>query len=87
MCLGTRSESPIRQDGVLFVEVPDIETSPFDLLVADHLLHFSRATLDLLLVRCGLCATTLSNEVIRKEITALTKRGKGDVVLPDPQSE
>jgi SAM-dependent methyltransferase len=65
------------EDGTLFVEVPDIETSPFDLLVADHLMHFSRASLGLLADRCGLAPTMLANDLIPKEITFLARRGGG----------
>jgi SAM-dependent methyltransferase len=64
-------------DGTLFVEVPDIETSPFDLLIADHMMHFSRASLGLLADRCGLTPITLSNEVIPKEITLVAQHGGG----------
>jgi SAM-dependent methyltransferase len=65
------------EDGALFVEVPDIETSPFDLLVADHLMHFSRTSLGLLANRCGLAPTMLANDLIPKEITLLAQRGGG----------
>jgi len=65
------------EDGTLFVEVPDIETSPFDLLVADHLMHFSRASLGQLADRCGLAPTALANDMIPKEITFLARRGGG----------
>jgi SAM-dependent methyltransferase len=63
--------------GTLFVEVPDIETSPFDLLVADHMMHFSRASLGLLADSCGLTPINLSNEVIPKEITLVAQHGGG----------
>lgn len=76
----------VEPGGTLFIEVPDIETSPFDLLVADHLLHFSRATLGFLAARSGLAITTLSNGVISKEITLLAHPGRGEANRPDPAS-
>jgi hypothetical protein len=73
-------------DGALFVEVPDIETSPFDLLVADHALHFSRATLGVLAERSGLAPLTLTNDVIPKEITLVGRRGNGSTMKLSPSA-
>jgi SAM-dependent methyltransferase len=62
--------------GKLFVEIPDVETSPFDLIVADHLMHFSRATLRLLAERAGFSVRALRNDVLPKENTL--------VAVPNP---
>jgi len=70
--------------GVLFIEVPDIETSPFDLLVADHLLHFSRETLRYLLAQAGVRPLSVSNQVLSKEITALAVREDCTAEAPPP---
>jgi SAM-dependent methyltransferase len=68
--------------GNVFIEVPDIETSPFDLLVADHLCHFSVDTLRYLASRAGLTATTATAAVLGKEITFI---GRNDhAPLPKP---
>jgi SAM-dependent methyltransferase len=75
----------LEERGTLFVEVPDVETSPFDLLVADHLLHFSRATLGYLATRSGLRPLEISNELIGKEITLLASREVADRQLPSPE--
>jgi SAM-dependent methyltransferase len=74
----------LASSGTLFIEVPDIETSPFDLLVADHLLHFTRATLGFLATRSGLAIVTLSNAVISKEITLLAQEGRSEPARPNP---
>jgi SAM-dependent methyltransferase len=68
----------------MFVEVPDVESSPFDLLVADHLMHFSRATLGYLAARAGLSVDVLRNDVLPKEITLLAKKGQPSAKQPDP---
>jgi SAM-dependent methyltransferase len=81
----TAARDLLESNGVLFIEVPDIETSPFDLLVTDHLLHFSRGTLALLVTSCGLRTWALSNKIIFKEITLLARRGKTVVTASDPQ--
>jgi SAM-dependent methyltransferase len=72
--------------GILFIEVPDIETSPFDLLVADHLMHFSRATLGYLVRRCGYIPDALVNDLVPKEITLLARCGATNGVKPDPRA-
>src|SRR5262245_1646367 len=40
-------------EGVLLVQVPDIERTPFDLAVIDHCSHFSRRTLEILCRQAG----------------------------------
>jgi SAM-dependent methyltransferase len=72
-------------DGVLFIEVPDIETSPFDLLVADHLMHFSRATLAAVAGRAGLKLSSLIDDLAPKELTLIGRRGGGEAAAPDAQ--
>lgn len=71
--------------GTLFIEVPDIEASPFDLLVADHLMHFSPATLAWLVGRAGVRPTALINDLVPKEITLLAHSGQSRVAFPDPK--
>ena len=77
----------LKKDGILLVEVPDIETSPFDILVADHLCHFSRSTLRFLVEKIGIRIEFLENTVLPKEITllgTLGQGGSGASFQPDP---
>jgi SAM-dependent methyltransferase len=60
--------------GVLFVEVPNVATNPFDLLIADHLLHFTPSHLRRLARRAGLGVSTVRDDVLPKEITMLATR-------------
>ena len=62
-------------DGVMLVEVPDVETSPFDLIIADHLTHFSVRTLDRALCKAGLEPLMLNNRVLPKEVTTIVRTG------------
>jgi SAM-dependent methyltransferase len=74
----------LKPQGVFFIEVPDIENSPFDLLVADHLVHFSRATLGFLAARCGIQTMLLQNTFVHKEITLLGRLAiRANPALPD----
>jgi hypothetical protein len=69
----------IELKGSLCIEVPDVETSPFDLLLADHLMHFSRDSLGTLAARAGVSVTMMANTVVPKEITML-----GSPMAPEP---
>jgi 2-polyprenyl-3-methyl-5-hydroxy-6-metoxy-1,4-benzoquinol methylase len=71
-------------EGQLLIEVPNIETSPFDLIVADHLLHFTTETLGYVVARAGLEVDVLSNKVLRKELTFLGHRGSSSRLDSDP---
>jgi SAM-dependent methyltransferase len=72
------------EGGALFVEVPNVATSMFDLLVADHLLHFSPAHLGYLAARAGFSVDTLLDDLLPKEITLLARRGDAVPQRPDP---
>ncbi len=56
--------------GGLFVEVPDPDQNPFDLVVADHASHFTRATLRRALAMAGLEVLSLASTWVPKELSA-----------------
>ena len=82
----TEAAGLLDEAGALFVEVPDVETSPFDVLVADHMMHFSRASLGALAGRAGIGVTTLVNDLLPKEITLVGDRVRPAVVPNDPET-
>ena len=74
----------VADGGSLFVEVPDTGAWPFDLLVADHLAHFTPASLRYLAARAGLSTLALSNRVLTKEISFLGRPdAAAEAPLPD----
>jgi SAM-dependent methyltransferase len=75
----------LNDDGRLFVEIPNVLTSPFDLLIADHLLHFSPAHLAYLASRAGFSAAILRDDLLPKEITMLARRGGTLLEPPAPE--
>jgi SAM-dependent methyltransferase len=75
----------LNRDGALFVEIPNVVTSLFDLLVADHLVHFSPAHLGYLANRAGFAASVLRDDLLPKEITLLARRGDAELKRPDPE--
>jgi 2-polyprenyl-3-methyl-5-hydroxy-6-metoxy-1,4-benzoquinol methylase len=77
--------SLLRPEGRVFVEVPNLATSPFDLVIADHLTHFTQETLRYAAARAGIEADILSNEVLPRELTLLGRRGHPhSQPVPDP---
>lgn len=68
----------IGQDGTLFVEVPDLETSPFDLVVSDHRMHFTTETLSFAVNKSGYAVSHISNRHLPKEISLLAKAADGE---------
>jgi SAM-dependent methyltransferase len=61
--------------GGLFVEVPDRDQNPFDLVVADHASHFTRATLRRALEAAGLELRSLASAWVPKELSAFARPG------------
>lgn len=63
--------------GILFVEVPDGCKNPYDLVIADHLLHFTLETLRLASHRAGLEIIELTDTVLPKELSLVGRGGAG----------
>jgi SAM-dependent methyltransferase len=74
----------LSENGSIFIEIPDVETSPFDLIVADHLGHFSPSTLRYVVERHGYSVQLVRNDLLPKENTLLAKRGTVAAIRPDP---
>lgn len=60
--------------GHILVEVPDREANPYDLLVADHLLHFDRQALRSVGAKSGLVPVSVSQRWVAKELSMLLSR-------------
>jgi SAM-dependent methyltransferase len=74
----------LNDGGGLFIEIPNVLTSPFDLIIADHLLHFSPAHLGYLASRAGFSVSLLRDDLLPKEITLLARRGGTALERPAP---
>lgn len=72
----------IGKDGCLFVEIPDCEATPFDLLVADHASHFTRHDLARVVRRAGLGASVIANDWLTKELSVIADRSGKICDLP-----
>jgi len=76
----------LAERGHLFVQVNNVERMPFDLIVADHLCHFSPASLAALAAHAGLAAEILMDDWVNKEISLLCAAAPHppEPVLGDP---
>jgi hypothetical protein len=75
----------LTDDGLLLFEVPDLDTSPFDILIADHCSHFDRGTLTRAVGMAGFGAVRMAaGECVAKELTLLARASSSDssAVLP-----
>lgn len=70
--------SKLEQKGLLFVQVCNLEENPFDLLIADHLLHFTPSTLSRLAQKAGYGVMSTATDWIPKEISALFSLASDD---------
>jgi SAM-dependent methyltransferase len=66
----------LTDDGLLIVEVPDYSTNPFDLVIADHLMHFSTPVLHRLLAAAGFAPLLITGNWVAKEHSILARPGK-----------
>lgn len=67
--------SKLEQNGLLFVQVCNLEENPFDLLIADHLLHFTPSSLSQLAQKAGYDVVLTATDWTPKEISALFSLG------------
>ena len=61
----------LNTNGKLFIEVPDFNKSPFDILVADHSSHFVKENINLVAYRAGYKKIFCKSDIIPKEISSI----------------
>ena len=68
-------------DGVLFIQVPNLVSSVFDVLVADHISHFTPSTLVKILEKTNYEIIFISDVVLTKEITVIARKKRDQVSI------
>lgn len=63
----------LKNEGMLFIQVPNLLESPFDILIADHLTHLVPENFVNILARAGFELISLETNVVSKEITLMAK--------------
>jgi 2-polyprenyl-3-methyl-5-hydroxy-6-metoxy-1,4-benzoquinol methylase len=69
-------------EGKLFIETPNVAENPFDIVIADHVSHFTPATLTALLGRTGYHVLSVETDWIGKEISVVARVADEAPVLP-----
>lgn len=72
--------------GRLLIQVPDLSTSPFDLLIADHCSHFSAEALERVARSAGYKVGQIDAACVAKELTLLAEPVTTDVSTSKPMS-
>ncbi|MFB5756667.1 class I SAM-dependent methyltransferase [Leptospira interrogans] len=77
-------------DGILLIEVPNFRENPFDLMIADHIVHYSLDALNLIVNKLGGEIVYQSENLIPREITIcisfsnlLKEKAKSEKVPPE----
>jgi SAM-dependent methyltransferase len=78
-------KSNLKKDGLILIEIPNLENSPFDILIADHLSHFNKKSLQYCLNSVNLEIVFLSDSVIDKELTIIAKASDNTNPRSDPE--
>ena len=71
--------SLLNPNGLLFIEVPDLESSPFDILIVDHCTHFSPTSLRQSVELGGFQVARLDQTCIDKEISLIAGLPPGKI--------
>lgn len=76
----TRFLSSLREKllpgGILLIEVPNLKTSPFDILIADHCTHFTADTLGKVIEQTPFTVIHLEEDYVPKELTVAIQSGE-----------
>ena len=65
----------LKRNGVLLVQIPNFLANPFDLLIYDHLMFFTKATLTKLIEKSGFEVIGIHDDWVSKEITCICSNG------------
>ena len=66
--------------GRIFVQVPNVDANPFDLLIVDHATHFSATILGQVINAGGCARDVLTGDWVARELSALAKPGQGSAI-------
>ena len=73
----------LSKEGILIIQVPYVVDGPFDLMIADHIHHFTKSSFSYLLRKIDLYPILIDNCVISKELTVIIKNKKNISDLPN----
>ncbi len=62
------------ENGIILIQVPDFSENRYDILVADHLFHFTSEQLVSLTEKIGFEVVYISQHLVKKELTLVAKK-------------
>ena len=68
----------LNHGGVMFIGLPDLETSPFDILIADHCTHFTADILKEIVVSAGFKILALESDFLPKDLSMMAHLSNND---------
>lgn len=72
-------------EGVLVIQLPLWRKNPFDLVVADHVVHYDREALLHVLAQAGFESIFVSEEAVPRELTVVARPGTAESGTISPQ--
>jgi SAM-dependent methyltransferase len=63
----------LKDGGVLFIQVPNSDETPYDLVIADHIMHFTLSTLRFAARQAGLDVAESTDGVLPKELSLIAR--------------
>ena len=73
-------KSLLNKGGKLFIQVPDFDKSPFDLLVADHCSHFVKDNINYIAFNAGYKKIFCKSDIIPKEISSMYEISNNNLI-------
>jgi SAM-dependent methyltransferase len=77
--------SRLKPGGILLIEVPDLATSPFDILIADHTTHFTVDVLEQVVADAGFDPLAVRSGYVPKELSLIARHAPDAAARPRPR--
>jgi SAM-dependent methyltransferase len=74
--------SRLKPGGILLIEVPDLATSPFDILIADHTTHFTVDVLERVVADAGFVPLAVRGGYVPKELSLIARHAPDAAARP-----
>jgi hypothetical protein len=74
------------KNGLVLLQIPDIQANPYDFMIYDHVFHFSKQTIKSLLKKFNFKIVNISNNIIKKEITCLIKKNTKNIKISNQRN-
>ncbi len=77
----------LKENGVLFIQVPNVIENPFDILIADHITHLMPDNLLYILSKAGFDMIDIKTDIVSKEISVIATPGTGNVTIKNAKTD